>query len=393
MDILVIAHFVTEFAKHGTSRFVYLAEQLSEQNEVELVTSSFDHFKKKQRTKESINLKTKITMLYEPSYSKNVCIKRFKSHAEFGKKVRGYLKSRKKPDVIYCAVPSLECAYFAAKYAKKNNIKFIIDVQDLWPEAFKLVVPIPVISDLLFYPMSRKAKHIYSKADVIVGVSETYCKHALSKNQKKDISFPIFLGTKIDLFDNYALENRVVRNEDKFVIGYCGTLGHSYDIKCVLDAMVKLKEEGCEKVSFWIMGDGPLKSNFEKYASQRNLDVTFFGRLPYEKMCGLLASCDVCVNPINKGATQSIINKHGDYAASGLPVINTQAASEYRRLVERYNCGINCECGSSVDVAKAIAFLLSHRAEREEMGKNSRKMAEELFDRNNSYAHILKLFE
>ena len=41
-------------------------------------------------------------------------------------------------------------------------------------------------------------------------------------------------------------------------------------------------------------------------------------------MVGMLGVCDIAVNSISKGAAQSIINKHGDYAAAGLPVVNTQ---------------------------------------------------------------------
>ena len=52
VDILIIAHFITEFVKDGTSRFVYIAEQLSQQHDVEIVTSRFDHIAKKQRTKQ-----------------------------------------------------------------------------------------------------------------------------------------------------------------------------------------------------------------------------------------------------------------------------------------------------------------------------------------------------
>ncbi len=392
MDILIIAHFITEFVKDGTSRFIYISEQLSEHHDVELITSSFDHTKKEQRIKRDYDLKTKITLLDEPSYAKNVCLKRFGSHAYFGKQVKKYLKNRKKPDVIYCAIPSLDCAYYAAKYAKENNIKFIIDVQDLWPEAFKMVFNLPVISDVIFCPMQQKADYVYSCADTIVGVSETYCSRARRVNSKNAECLPVFLGTKLNYFDTYAAKNNVERTDNGFIIGYCGTLGHSYDIKCVLDAMILLKNKGYEQVSFWVMGDGPLKSDFEKYAEVNNLDVTFYGRVPYEKMCGLLSSCDVCVNPISKGAAQSIINKHGDYAASGLPVINTQQTEEYVDLINRYNCGINCECSDSEGVADAILRLMSDEEERIRMGVGARKLAEELFDRNNSYTEIYKLF-
>ena len=72
------------------------------------------------------------------------------------------------------------------------------------------------------------------------------------------------------------------------------------------------------------MGDGPLKEEFENYAEEKKVDCQFTGRLEYEKMVGLLCSCDIAVNPIKKGSAGSIINKVGDYAAAGLPVINTK---------------------------------------------------------------------
>lgn len=393
MDIVIIAHFVTEFVKDGTSRFVYIAEQLSQSHSVELITSQFDHITKKQREPRDYPLQTRVTLIEEPGYPQNVCLQRFYSHWRFGGQVRKYLESRKKPDVIYCAVPSLECAYYAAKFAMENRIRFIIDVQDLWPEAFKMVLNIPFVSDVIFRPMKRMADYVYSCADVIVGVSETYCGRAKAANKKNAECVPVFLGTKLECFDKYVRENKVNRDDDKFIIGYCGTLGHSYDIKCVIDALALLNNNGYTNVSFWIMGDGPLKNEFENYAREKNVDAVFYGRVPYPEMCGLLASCDACVNPISKGAAQSIINKHGDYAATGLPVINTQTNPEYRQLIENYKCGINCECSDSVQVADAVQYLLNHREECLNMGKNSRSLAEKLFNRITSYKKIYALIE
>lgn len=393
MDIVIIAHFITEFIKDGTSRFVYIAEHLSKQHSVELITSSFDHISKQQRQYDDFDLQTKVTMLKEPSYPKNVCLKRFVSHAYFGRRVEEYLESREIPDVIYCAVPSLNCAYYAARYSQKNNVKFIIDIQDLWPEAFKMVFDLPVVSSLIFSPMKRKADYIYSCADSIVAVSETYCNRAKRVNKKGAASVSVFLGTKLENFDKFVEEYRVERSDGKFILAYCGTLGHSYDIKCILDAMIILREKGCANISFWVMGDGPLRGVFEEYSEKHELDVVFYGRVSYKRMCGLLASCDACVNPIRRGATQSIINKHSDYAASGLPVINTQSASEYRELIDKYACGINCECSDSDDVAKAVRRLMDNRAECASLGAQSRRMAEELFDRRKSYIRIYELFE
>ena len=130
MNILLLAHFVTDFDPHGTSRFVCLARRLGRAHRVELVTSDFDHRAKETRRERDFALPAKVTLLPEPGYPKNICLRRLFSHWLFARRVRAYLKGREKPDAIYCAVPSLSCAYYAARYAEKNRIPFVIDVQE-----------------------------------------------------------------------------------------------------------------------------------------------------------------------------------------------------------------------------------------------------------------------
>lgn len=130
-----------------------------------------------------------------------------------------------------------------------------------------------------------------------------------------------------------------------------------------------------------------------KYANDKSIYVEFTGKLLYEKMVGLLCSCDIAINPIKKGSAGSIINKVGDYALSGIPVINTQECEEYRNLVEQYQCGINCEVGNVQEVADANEKLAVDSNLRNKMGKSSRKLAVERFDRRVTYYDIVKLFE
>ena len=121
-----------------------------------------------------------------------------------------------------------------------------------------------------------------------------------------------------------------------------------------------------------------------------NLPVIFTGSLPYFEMVWVLSRCDIAVNPISKGAAQSIINKHMDYAMAGLPIINTQECKEYRDLVDKYKMGFNCENGNVVDLAEKILYLVKNKELREKMGSNSRKCAEEKFDRKQSYKNIIR---
>ena len=110
-------------------------------------------------------------------------------------------------------------------------------------------------------------------------------------------------------------------------------------------------------------------------------------------MCGWLAACDIAVNPIMHNAAQSIINKHGDYAASGIPVLNTQECREYRDLVNEYKMGFNCKNGDAEGLANKLQRLIKDKSLRLQMGKNARKCAEERFDRKHSYLDLIKEIE
>lgn len=395
MKILMIANFVSFPFEGGNSRFTYILNMLDhKKNQLELVTSNFRHSTKSKREyspEELSKVSYKITLLDEPGYKKNVSIKRFYSHKILSINLKKYLKKIDKPDLIYCAVPSLDLAKEAAKYAKNNNIRFIIDVQDLWPEAFKMVFKIPIIKDIVFFPLTLKANYIYKNADDIIAVSETYVKRALSVNKKLVKGLSVFLGTDLNYFDKCQKNNKVVYKDNIIRIAYIGTLGTSYDIKLIIDSIKILYSKGIKNIKFVIMGDGPLKESFELYAKQSEIDYEFTGRLDYEKMVGLLSSCDICVNPIVGSSVASIINKVGDYAASGLPVINTQNSEEYKNLIIQYNAGYNCKNGDSKDIADKIETLVNDEKLRKKFGKGNRKLAEEKFDREKNYKKIIEL--
>lgn len=398
-DILIIAHFTQIPGEKGNGRFHYIAQKLNKRDiNIEVVTSSFSHKTKKQREISRSQLEKtvdyKLTMVYEPGYKKNISLKRLFSHYIMGKNLKKYLKNRSRPDLIYCAVPSLSVAKIAAKYAKENNIKFVIDIQDIWPDAFKMVFNIPIVSNLLFFPLQKTANFIYSSADEIIAVSETYAEKALRVNRKVKRAHIVYLGTNLEQFDKLKnIEKRIRKPKNEFWIAYVGTLGHSYDLVCVIDALKILRSKGINNIKFIVMGDGPLKEKFEVYAKKNCVETIFTGRLDYSEMVSILTECDVAVNPITHGAAQSIINKHADYSAAGLPVLNTQESEEYKEIVRKYGIGFNCINNNAEDLADKILLLYYNADIRKIMKKNSRKLAEDKFDRNKTYSEIFKILE
>ena len=391
--IVIIDHFSKAPGETGNNRFIYLGELLCSCGfDVEIITTTFAHITKRQRLideKLYEGLPYKYTMLPEPGYPRNVCLKRFSSHHVFGKNLARYLETMEKPNAVLAAVPSLDVGTVAGNYCSKHGIPFLVDIQDVWPEAFKLVLKLPVISDLIFLPMTAQANRFYGQAERIIAVSETYKQRGVRSNHKDPNGLCVYLGTDLERFDENRKHVPVEKPRNELWIGYAGTLGHSYNIEIIFDALNLLSDTLGEQVVFHVFGDGPYLERFREYAKGCKVRSVFHGRLDYPTMVSHLCQADIAVNPIVKGAAQSIINKHADYAAAGLPVVNTQECPEYRDLLERYECGINCDVESAEHVAAGLKRLIEDAQLRAQMGANSRRMAEERFDRRNTYRQIV----
>lgn len=376
----------------GNNRTNYIPELFAKNGyEVERVSSNFNHHTKKHILEPEVNLPYKVTVIKTLGYKKNVSIKRIISNKIYAMRLNKYLREKTKPDIIYAEVPVLDVANVVRKYAKKNNVKFIIDVRDLWPEAFKMIIRIPIINDIIFLPQTIKANKIYRDADVIVAVSDAYKNRALEVNKKARPAFTIYLGTELKTFDEFSkTKMKLKENNEEMLLGYVGTLGNSYDLETAFDAINILNKRGNRNLKLFVFGSGPLEENYRSYAENLDINVEFTGRIPYREMVPMLMQCDIALNPIRKGAAQSIINKHADYAAAGLPVVNSQECSEYRNLVEEFNIGLNVENSNPEDMADKIEILLNNEKLRKEMGVNHRKLAEERFDRERTYKKLLE---
>jgi len=203
----------------------------------------------------------------------------------------------------------------------------------------------------------------------------------------------VYLGTDLGRFDELARSGpHPIKPSSERWIAYIGTLGHSYDLVTVIDAVRLARDQGADDLRLIVMGDGPLRNKFERHAKEKEVPADFLGRLDYGSMVRRLLMCDFAVNPIVAQAAGSVINKVADYAAAGLPVLNTQECAEYRDLLESYRAGLNCNNEDARDLSENL--LLLHRDDqlREELGANNRRLAEEQFDRARTYLELMTLF-
>ncbi len=383
----------------GLNRTSYVAKLLAEKGyEVDLLTSTFQHWEKRRRDiahAKYWEFPYDVVFLEEPGYTKNISLARIRSQNVFSANLREYLKREgTKYDLIWCQIPPNNIAADAGRFARANGIPFIVDVNDLWPEAMKMVVNVPVLADIILSGFTKDAEIAYSAASAVVGTSDEYagrCKQNIPH-------LTVYVGGDIAHFDEGASLHApsIAKADDEFWVSYAGSLAKSYDIATLIQACElsapTLAESG-KRLSLHIMGDGPSRGQFEAVAAKSAAAVEFTGYLDYQTMAAHLAKSDILVNSLVKDAPQSIVSKIGDYLSAGKPIINTGESPEFVNKCVHDGFGINVEPENAVELAGAILALAQDDQLRAEMGTKGRKIAEEQFDRPRAYRKIVDLVD
>lgn len=389
----------------GYTRFRKLSDMLVDAGfAVDLYTSSFQHWDKAQRDTANPAYKAhkfQIVFIPEPGYAKNLDLKRIASHRQAAKNLTQLLSEHGPYDLIYAEIPPNDVALAAARYAESQAIPFVVDVNDLWPEAMRMVMDIPIVSDIVFRPFTRDAKAVYGLCTAAVGTSDEY---AQRPNADREIPCPtltVYVGNDLDTFDQEVTKRLpgLTKPEDEYWAIYAGTLGASYDLATLIEAaaLVQTTTAGANKphktLRVKILGDGPDRESLEKLAVQHNAPVDFLGYVGHDIMAAYLTISDVTINSLKASAPQSIVTKIGDYLASGHPMINTGSSPEFRQKVEQDGFGVNIEAESAEVLAAALLAFMEDESSSETMGTKARQIAETQFDQKESYKAIIDLIE
>lgn len=385
----------------GPSRFYYIANMLAEKGyDVEVITGSFQHFNKCQRNVEVLQnyeAPFKIKVIKMPSYKKNIDVRRLFSYGVVKNNIAKYMKKHVvEYDAVYCSVPPNNIAAAVAKICHSNGIPFIADIEDLWPEAMETMIKNFPLKRLLLSPLKIDAEKVYRVADAAIGTSDEYTARAFKNNRREILHTTVYVGCDLEVFDKGVIKhiNNIEKNEDEFWGVYAGSIGHTYDIENLVQAARIVKERGYHDIKIKILGQGVLKESLERMAKDIGADnVEFLGYRSYDEMAAYLSKSDFVLNMFAKGAPQSVVNKVGDYFASGKPTINTLESEEFINLINEQDVGINVEPGNPGLLADAILEIYIDRGLCNSKGVKARVLAERKFDRKVAYLDIVQTLE
>lgn len=382
----------------GATRYVFLATLLHEHGyDVDFITSGFQHWEKRQRDVEHFDAGTDaytIRFIEEPFYPKNMCPQRIWAHHVVAKWVSKYFDEHHDYDLIYCQIPPNDVAREIGKAAQKFNIPFVVDVNDLWPEAFRVAFDVPVLSDILFAPFYRQAKAVYQMADAVVGTSDEYRERGLRDARAGIPSETVYVGNQLCEFDAGVTSHasQIDKPTGDIWVSYAGTLSACYDLETLVKAMALVQKTHPE-AKLQILGDGSERDNLKAAVHSCGAEVVFHGYLPYSQMAAWLSKSDITINSLVEKAAQSIVTKIGDYLAAGKPMVNTSCSKEFRAKVEADGFGVNVKPGDAEGMAEVLVDLIEDPQRRSRMGERARVIAEEQFDRPHSYLKTVRLIE
>ena len=386
----------------GYTRFRFLSELLvAEGFEVDLVTSSFQHWDKAQRDCSRAcyrDLPYQVRFIHEPGYKRNLDLARIRSHRIAAKGVRAFFAERfaedpRAYDLVYAEIPPNDVARACAEAAQAHGIPFVADINDLWPEAMRMALDVPLLSNIAFAPFARDAARVYELLDAAVGTSDEYAARPSADRQRPYQRLTVYVGNDLAAFDAGAQrhEGAVAKPAGELWVAYAGTLGASYDLATLIEAARLLQERDLPQLRVKVLGDGPDREQLRSLAERLGAPADFLGYTPYDQMAAWLHRSDILVNSLVRTAPQSIVTKIGDYLAAGKPMINTGSSPEFRAKVEADGFGLNVPAEDPKALADALEELVHNPSRRKMMGAKARAVAEEQFDQPRSYQAIVDL--
>ena len=132
-------------------------------------------------------------------------------------------------------------------------------------------------------------------------------------------------------------------------------MGTSYDLETVIDAVREMPD-----VELDLAGEGPKRQALEKRAMGCER-IKFHGYLGEGALHALLVQADAGLVPMFDDSCVGVPYKLADYAAAGLPVINT-LHGETERLLAEYGAGVTCAAADVHALCAAVADIRARDA-------------------------------
>lgn len=296
----------------------------------------------------------------------------------------GIWKIRKKKfDVVLCyATSPILQAIPGIIFSMLNKTRFVLYVQDLWPES--LLATGNISNKYILALVGKLVSFIYKSSNLILISSRPFKKSINKYVKNKPIkylpnsvnsSFYNFNQIKLDIdiyFDNY------------FSCVFAGNLGEAQALEIFVECSLKLITQ--KKIRIFIFGYG---NKYEWLLEQKKkyklTNLYIMGKYPVEQMSHIFlkASCLIVSLKDQDVFRKTVPNKLQAYMACGRPIIGS-IGGEGAKIIKESQSGIVCEPERGSLLADSILQLKSlKKIQLDEMGLNAKKYFLKNFEHEN----------
>ena len=163
-------------------------------------------------------------------------------------------------------------------------------------------------------------------------------------------------------------KNQVLRESKKFIVGLVGRLVAEKNIDMFIRIARIFKRESDLAVEFWIIGDGPLRSKYEKQVKYLDLGNFVFFKGNQENVVSWLDQMHVQIITSQKEGLPFVLLEG---LARGLPIISTDVGGVKEVLDPVNERGVIVELNDDRSMYNRVSALLKNDSKRVEMGRNS----------------------
>lgn len=390
-----------------TFRMGHLKRQLVDRgHEVLWWTATFFHTTKEQRFAQSVwheyDDGTRYRYLHCRPYSRNLSLRRLASHQDVADGFEAEAPDCAPPDLIVASFPSLALCDAAARYATARDIPLVIDIRDLWPDAWVDMVPASLrpVARLALRGFSRRAAEVCRAADLIVGINEPFVDWGVElagrSRRPREQAFPFGYDpapppdSELRSARAYWHDMGLGTRADELIICFFGFFSRHFNFAPVIDAARAMEAAGTP-VRFVLCGEGDaLPGVREASAGLSNLLLP--GWADRAQIWSLMQLSGAALAPYRSSSTflASLPNKSIEYLAAGLPIL-TSLDGALRRLVEEHDCGVFYSDASSLQ--SCIGRLAQDTAALERMSSHAADLFGRQFLASNVYGTMADVLE
>lgn len=285
--------------------------------------------------------------------------------------VHSFLERR--PDIVISSSPHLFVPVAGVIAARRFGVPHVFELRDLWPASITAAAGLD--RGPVYRLLERLELWLYRQSERILAFTPAYIDDLTERGVPRHKLDLVLSGANLELFSPRPADLALVRSlgtEDRFVVGYMGTIGLAHGLENVIAAARSLRGR---PVTFLFVGEGAEKARLMEMVQAENLsNVLFISRKPREEIPRYWSVCSAALvhlkdDPVFRTVIPS---KIFEAMAMGLPIVYVGPGGEGSRIVEGESAGIVVPSANPDRLAEAVERLLD---DPELLGRSARNSA------------------